>query len=308
MKPPVRSREDLEREAAKATAIFRRARSDEPLEHYSQFFDTFAPIFRELFVKLPDVTKGELDPATMPEMFKTKDLATAFRYLAAPPISADDLKILAESHLSRKALRADAAAAKRVRDTVLSLIDPHRFPWIKARRDPSPSELETAVIASAALVAAQKVQTQRRGDAKTEQEEAVKQALRDIQFAEVPPKEIGHLRDAPAPGQFCGESMFGDTRADLVVTLYDSRVMPIECKVSNSAVNSFKRLINEASGKARAWLTAYGDKSTMPAAVLSGVYGLDNLLTAQDRGLALFWAHDLGDLQNWIQATKETAD
>lgn len=297
--PPARSREDLAREAAKAREIFRRVRSDEPKERYTEFFESFVPVFKDLFAKLP-----ALDPIAMPDIFGDSNRATAFRYLAAPPISADDLKILAEAKLSRGALKTDAKAAKRVRDTVLHLIDPHRFPWIKAKRKPSANELESAVIASAALVAAQKVQTQRRGDAKTEQEEQVKKALRDIGFKEVEPKNILHLSDAPPPGHFCGEGKLGDTRADLLVALYDKRVMPIECKVSNSSVNSFKRLINEASGKARAWLTAYGNKSTVPAVVMSGVYSLENLVTAQDRGLTLFWSHDLADLQTWIESTK----
>ena len=39
-------------------------------------------------------------------------------------------------------------------------------------------------------------------------------------------------------------------KAGTVVRLRDRRVMPIECKVSNSEVNSFKRVNHEAAGKA----------------------------------------------------------
>jgi len=38
--------------------------------------------------------------------------------------------------------------------------------------------------------------------------------------------------------------------------------------------------------------------------VLSGVYKLDSLQDAQHRGLALFWAHRLGDLVDWIDRTR----
>jgi hypothetical protein len=42
----------------------------------------------------------------------------------------------------------------------------------------------------------------------------------------------------------------------------------------------------------------------VPAAVLSGVYKLHNLEDAQNRGLALFWAHDLKALTDWIATTR----
>jgi hypothetical protein len=38
--------------------------------------------------------------------------------------------------------------------------------------------------------------------------------------------------------------------------------------------------------------------------MLSGVYKLHNLVDAQDRGLTIFWAHDLDALTNWIASTK----
>ena len=72
------------------------------------------------------------------------------------------------------------------------------------------------------------------------------------------------LDAAPAPGEFCGESKLGDTRADLVIRLYDRRAMPVECKSSNSAVNSFKRINHEALGKARAWIAAFGSRFPKP--------------------------------------------
>lgn len=303
--PPVHSRDDLARELRAARQAFQRIRAQEPLERYSAFFDAFVPVFNELLAKMPELSAAEVNAEAVADIFASEEKSTAFRYLAAPPISTDDLKVLAEAKLSRRALTTEAGAAKRVRDTVLHLIDPHRFPWIKKGRGPTANEVETAVIASAALVAAKQVETQRRGDAKEQQEELTKQALRDIGFDEVAARDIRLLVDAPAPGQFCGECMFGDTRADLIITLHDRRVMPTECKVSNSAVNSFKRLNHEAVGKARNWIGAFGRQATVPAAVLSGVFSLENLVTAQDAGLALFWGHAMPNFQAWVQSTRE---
>jgi hypothetical protein len=237
-------------------------------------------------------------------MVRDKDDRTAFRYLAAPPISEDDLKTLAETTLSATALQRNLDQAQRVRDTVLHIIDPHRFPWIGRGRKPSAHERELAIIASAAMVATKKVETRRRKDAKDVQEAQVKNLLRSMEFKEVRPRDISLLDAAPVPGEFCGEGKLGDTRADLVVRLHDRRVMPIECKASNSAVNSFKRVNHEAAGKAAKWLRAFGERATVPSAVLGGVFNSNNLETAQQAGLSLFWAFRLQDLANFIRSTK----
>ena len=277
---------------------------DEPLELYSEFFETFAPIFSNIIDQLPALSEDPVDPDTMAELVRDGDVRTAFRYLAAPPVSEDDLKTLAETTLSATALRSDAEQAKRVRDIVLHIIDPHRFPWVEQHRDPTEHERAQAIVASTALVAARKVETSRRSDAKKEQEEAVKAMLRDIGFTEVPPRDMPLLDAAPAPGEFCGESKLGDTRADLVIRLYDRRAMAVECKASNSAVNSFKRVNHEAAGKARPWLAGFGKRQTVPGAVITGVFNPANLETAQAEGLALFWSHRLQDLADFIESTR----
>jgi hypothetical protein len=38
--------------------------------------------------------------------------------------------------------------------------------------------------------------------------------------------------------------------------------------------------------------------------MLSGVYKLHNLVDAQDRGLTIFWAHDLKAMTDWIASTQ----
>ena len=81
--------------------------------------------------------------------------------------------------------------------------------------------------------------------------------------------------------------------------------MPIECKVSNSAVNSYKRVNHEAAGKARGWITAFGQRQIVPAAVIAGVFNPGNLIGAQTVGLALFWNHRLDDLAEFIRSTQD---
>jgi hypothetical protein len=120
----------------------------------------------------------------------------------------------------------------------------------------------------------------------------------------VPTRPIPTLDAAPESGEFCGESKLGTRKADFVIRLWDRRIMALECKVSNSATNSVKRLNNDAAAKAESWRHDFGERQVVPAAVLSGVYKIHNLVDAQDRGLTIFWAHDLDELVKWIEKTR----
>lgn len=225
----------------------------------------------------------------------------AFRYLGAPPISEDDLKTLAETRLTAAHLERSPDEARRVRDLVLQIIDPHRFPWVRDSRAPTAQETEVAVVSSALLVAARRVETERRNEAKRAQETQVRDVLLRLGFTEVPRCEVRLAEDAPPVRAFCRESKLGDTRADFIARLPDHRIMPIECKVSNSSVNSYKRVNHEAAGKAAAWLRAFGTRTVVPAAALAGVFNPANLATAQQSQLFLFCQHRLADLADFVR-------
>lgn len=79
--------------------------------------------------------------------------------------------------------------------------------------------------------------------------------------------------------------------------------MALECKVSNSSTNSIKRLNNDAAVKAQTWRSEFGSIQLVTAAVLDGVYALKNLIDAQDKGLTIFWARDLGVMFDWMHRT-----
>lgn len=160
------------------------------------------------------------------------------------------------------------------------------------------------MLASAALLASQRVATDRRSEQKTEQENHVEEALLHEHFTKVPTRVVDTSAAGPRAGEFCRESMVAGRKADVLVGLWDTRLMPIECKVSNSATNSIKRLNNDAAVKAVQWREALGDSNVVPSAMLSGVYKLKNLIDAQNAGLTLFWAHDLARLTAWIESTR----
>jgi len=81
--------------------------------------------------------------------------------------------------------------------------------------------------------------------------------------------------------------------------------MAIECKVSNSTVNSYKRLVHDTGGKASHWYSQLGRAQVIPSAVLSGVYSTANLEDVQEnKGVYLFWQHRLDDLAAFVKRIK----
>lgn len=294
---------DLEAGRLEAIRLFREDRMQEPLEDYLDAFDLYRGVVEELLEATVDLSQIA-DQAV--EVLTDPALVEAVRYLSGPAISADDLKVLTEASLAPSRLRADPDMARRVVETVMLGLDRRRFPWVSEDREPTDAEREAAALASAALIASRRVMTNRANEAKQGQEELVATVLADhAGFEQIPTRPIPTLGDAPDPGQFCRETMFGERKADLVVTLWDKRVMAIECKVSNSSTNSVKRLNNDAAVKAGVWLAQFGTVGVVPSAVLSGVFKRHNLEQAQDRGLSLFWAHDLlGPFVDFLNSTR----
>jgi hypothetical protein len=274
---------------------------EEPLEEYLEAFDRSQGCLEDLLETTVDLTRLEeqaVDILTNPELLE------ALRYLAGPPISTDDLKVLAQAAVSPVRLRNDPAMVKRILEVVLAGLDRRRFPWVVENREPTENEKNAAVVASAALLASSKAGTSRRSLGKENQEQRVEEELLRAGYEKVPTRMIKTLGDAPREGHFCRETTLGNRKADFVIGLFDGRTMAIECKVSNSATNSVKRLNNDAAAKAEAWRHDFGKLQVVPAAVLGGVYKIHNLHDAQDRGLTLFWAHDLAEIVKWIERTK----
>lgn len=297
--PPRWTRDELEAARQAAVALFRRERLDEPQEAYLQAFAVYEARVADLLQGTADLLR--LDAEAYAVVADPQRLEV-LRYLAAPPISADDLKTLTDApSLSPRSFAQDGDLVRRVTATIVTVLDRRRFPWLAGRRPPSDAERRAAVVGTAALLAASRVGTVRRNLGKTAQEGLVRDALRAEGLQEVKPRRIAQLGDAPRPGTFCGECSFGSRKADIVAGLPDGRILPIECKVSNSETNSIKRLNNDAAAKAETWRDEFGSIQVVPAAVLGGVYNLRHLESAQERGLTLFWAHDLESLVGWVR-------
>src|SRR5262249_7129709 len=154
--------------------------------------------------KMPNVFSDPVDPELLSKLVKGRDRKKTFRYITKPPISEDDLKTLADTKYGPLVLKRDAAAAARIRDTIRTVLDDHRFPWILSGRKPTNAEKPSAIAVSAALAATREVEPSRRNNSKQIQEQAVKNVLRLLGMTEVPRREIPSLSSfaAPAPGEY----------------------------------------------------------------------------------------------------------
>lgn len=289
----------------KAVEAFRNERMGEPLEDYLRAFDEYVGRIEELLATTSDLS--ELESSSL-EVLTDPNLLEAFRYLAGPPVSEDDLKVLADApSLAKGRLKADPEGVGRLVRVVRQVLDRRRFSWVIEGREPTEAERAAAVMASAALMATSRVQTRRRNVSKDRQEAQVMQTLAAQGLKEASRRRITTPAEFPAVGEYCGESVLWNRKVDIVCRLWDGRLMPIECKVSNSSLNSIKRLNNDAAVKAEVWRAEFGRTQVVPAAVLGGVFALRALQEAQARGLALFWAHDLKQLSDWIEQTRLSA-
>lgn len=301
LQPPVWTAKELTKDLEISIEKFRKSRLEEPLEAYLEAMDEARGDVEELLESTVDL--ADLSEKAKEILANAKQLR-ALRYLSGPPVSKDDLETLVDSKVSAAAVARDPKLPALVVSTLRDGFDRNRFPWLAEEREPTESEKYAAILATAALMASQETATIRRTLGKTEQEAAVRTALLGAGLKEVKRREITTFSDAPGPGTFCLESELGTRKADIIVGLWDARVLPIECKVSNSGTNSVKRLNNDAAVKAVHWRKEFGDKQVIPVAVLSGVYKLKNLEQAQERGLSIVWAHGLEVLLDFIEKTR----
>ena len=304
--PPVWSRAELDEARVQAQEHFRQGRNTEPLEVYLDFFDEYQGVVEEVLEQTVDLT--QLHDSGR-DLLSDKRKQEVLRYLSGPPVSEDDLKVLIQANsLAAKSLAAEPEVLGRLVSFMQDWHDRRRFPWVMEDRNPDEAERSAAVLATASLIAMRRTETLRRLQGSKLQEQLVATQLRRSRFDQVATRKVRTLREAPEPGHFCRESLLGSRKADFIIGLLDGRMMAIECKVSNSSTNSIKRLNNDAGVKAVTWQREFGTEQVVTAAVLDGVYALRNLIDAQEKGLTIFWAHDLRSMLQWMHGTKPDSE
>lgn len=181
------------------------------------------------------------------------------------------------------------------------VIDSVRFPWVEDGRDPSPTELEAAVLATTCLLAHERLHTHRRMTASVGQEAAVAAVLEAAGFGRVESRDAVWLADDMDRGAYSPERRVAGAKCDVPVRLRDGRLLLLERKVSNGPKNGWKRLLRETAGKREKWRNRFGDQA-VTGAVVAGVFDLSCLRNAQEDRLCLFWQHDLRPLHAFVSS------
>jgi len=298
------SRVEIDRDVREAKDFFRRRRLEEPKERYLQAFSQLEKANKRVIEVLPQLFTSDADSELLASLIQDEHFLTALRYLGAPPISSDDLKTLVGFSLAPTLIAADPEKARSVIDVLRRILDPKRFPWIYENRPASSSEKKAAILASSVAASAQRVQTSRRSDERDAVEGAVKSLLVDLGWSQqdTPRKGIQTLlTDAPGRNRFMVGCTVGEHNADIVVRLPDGRVLALECKASNSEINSRKRINKEVAVDAGSWVRRFGEHNVVPAAVIQGVFKPSYLVQAQDTPVVFFWAHRLSDLKQFLK-------
>ncbi|MHB8668937.1 MAG: XamI family restriction endonuclease, partial [Burkholderiales bacterium] len=119
---------------------------------------------QSLFRQLAPFDPQNTDIEIARKILTDPQLESALRYVAGPPVSKDDLGVLATRRRERigtAAIRTNPTLANEVLALICRLADSERFPWLARGRKPKPHEIKQALRATAALHAAQSMQTER---------------------------------------------------------------------------------------------------------------------------------------------------
>jgi protein tyrosine phosphatase (PTP) superfamily phosphohydrolase (DUF442 family) len=303
--------DELERDAAASRRRFvdaRLAALEREREAYDAWIERFAGEADRLLQATADLRRVTGDA------LRERALLDVARYATAPVISLDDLDSLTDSGfrawVGQRTDRGRApdppafAAAARV---IAERIDPARAPWLSEGRTPTPAERRAFVRATASVRAMSALATRRRIEGSRRQEEATRLAAQLAGYRPVSPP--GTLTDPIAempPGSFAVASRrLGGTSMDVPVRLRVGHptgllFVAVEAKVSNSTINSRKRLL-EVTRKRETWDASGQVYSFRTAAVLAGSFDVRRLLEAQEAGVMLFWEHRLEDLTAFLR-------
>lgn len=276
-------------------------------DEYIELKARCAQAVSQLLARTDNLRALRADPAffTQPE---NRALLAPARFMTVPQLSEDNFKVIART-LGPV-------------ETLLAFLGRERFPWMAEDPpgEPTPELIQRAVDVTAELWAIQQQGTSQHMESSRAQEKAVRAQLTASGLTFVSPAEFGkrsqslgaryvqslgivpaNVRDLLGLGEFTTEQLVAGHKSDVPVLLRSGGLLTIECKVSNSATNSYKRLIRETDGKRRAWREQFGG-GVRTAAVISGVYSAKNLLDAQSQGMLIFFDHDLGALDAFLQA------
>lgn len=274
--------------------LFTQQRKEEGPRSFQRLYEHLRPRVVEVFEATEDLRN-----LTGDFFLADPDAWQACRYVCGPPISQEDLWTLVGGS---KFKRVPPGLAEATADALRVVIDPVRFGWIEAGRAPTDGERNAAILATTVLWTAQQLGTERRGEASSRQEGATSAVLAGAGLQLDPSRTQIMFLDDMARGTYSKERRIAGAKCDVPARLPDGRLLAVECKVSNGPKNGWKRVNREVVGKSETWRQHFG-VSILTGLVLSGVFDVSSLRTAQQAGVALFWEHDLSSLTDFVESS-----
>jgi hypothetical protein len=233
-----------------------------------------------------------------------------FRHMLAPPLSQDQFSLLCPQYPKRneksgRALSAEASIG--VAEAIRASFDWHLTPWLEDGSAPQADQINSLVEAITPLLSQQSAATVRRNRLSALQESAVVDLLRKKGWAQQSSAPIAVL-DGILRGHFMHKTRFATkTRpqeVDIACGLGNTVVLAMECKVTNDETNSVKR-VNDVLKKSTAWHAHWGS-FVETAALLQGVIAMKDVERLLDAGIHVFWSHDLGEFEKWLDSQSST--
>lgn len=273
---------------------------------YTEHFVHHRSTLLKLFKALAKIDPEKPNIVAVRRILLDDKLFSALRYVGGPPISEDDLGVLVTRDIrgfNKTDIKANDKLPAEVLELICRMADRYRFPWLSVNRSPSQKQIRESIQATASLVATQSLQTERRKYGK-EIERRLERRLVALGFNKVATPNKGKLSapiDYPRYPDFYGECTVHGRKVDLFIALPTARMVALEAKDSSSALNSVKRLTNDTAAKAKHFATE-GGKNIVNVALLSGVFKVESLISAQEAGLHLVWAHEMDGFVNWIKS------
>jgi hypothetical protein len=163
--PPVWTPEELTRDAQASLEAFVSCRLNESADRFPSHVKERRRHLGKLIRLLSAFDPDNPDRDLLNAIVFDENLLAAPRYVAAPPVSEDDLMVLVTRRsirLSRRLIDQEPQLLDETMKLICSLADTARFPWLKTGRRPRGSDLKLAIRATAAMHAFQRLQTERR--------------------------------------------------------------------------------------------------------------------------------------------------
>ena len=229
------------------------------------------------------------------------------RHLFSPPISQDQLKLVLPSYpkgAEKNGTKVTKAAALAFVAAFAARRDPGLTAWLDTDAPPTPRQVRKLLHALTPMISSQIFNTVRRNRMSDEQEKAVEALLAAKGWTRAASAPVSNTADLAARHFMrktrCKSSDIATKEVDIACGVKANLIMAMECKVSNDATNSVKR-VSDVMDKTKAWKEQWGG-FIQTAALLQGVVAYKDVARLLNSNVLVFWSHDLRPLTDWLDA------